>query len=238
MVATKLHVRLQNPRDTGCCRQNSATTQNLQDICVFSAPVFGSLETGGDLCWFIYVCLKASLVTERDMEGNRCDLIWLRFKGWLKLRLKCIVPCLKFWIRFSSLGLRNTRKNLCRGGRSCGIWLCQGRVAEDYNLLRCYAVNLGKIYGRFEGRSTSIFSVKQSQVSSWTAWSSTWRNDPPKFRQPFINRHGLTYRQIWFFISEVHAEKRIGILICNSGFPCKCDKGQSKKINLNNFRTY
>ena len=75
MIATKLHVRLQNPRDTGCCRQNPAIKQKHQDICVSSAPVSVSLETGGDLYWFIYVYLKASLVTELDVEGNRCDLI-------------------------------------------------------------------------------------------------------------------------------------------------------------------
>jgi hypothetical protein len=65
----------------------------------------------------------------------------------------------------------------------------------------------------FEGYNTLIFSVKQSQGSSWTAWSSKWKHDPPKFRQPFINRHDVTYRQTWFFTSEVNAEKRIGILI-------------------------
>jgi len=32
MIATKLHVRLQNPRDTGCCRQNPAIKQKHQDI--------------------------------------------------------------------------------------------------------------------------------------------------------------------------------------------------------------
>ena len=75
MVATKLHVRLQNSRDARCCRQNSATTQKLQDTCVSSAPVVGSLETGSDLCWFIYVSLKASLATEIGAEGSRCDLV-------------------------------------------------------------------------------------------------------------------------------------------------------------------
>ena len=47
----------------------------LEDICVSSAPVVGSLKTGGDLCSSIYVSLKASLISEIGVEGSRCDLI-------------------------------------------------------------------------------------------------------------------------------------------------------------------